>query len=109
MPVPAGTSNEKPLPSVETSAPSGSGGGPPLCCSPARTPLADPVGAPFDQLKDQGPSNCPIPRRGAVGAGSMFVRLLIADPPLFRTSGASEVLVPPPAKPQIAQSSAPTF
>src|SRR5439155_3356628 len=52
--------------------------------------------------------NCPIPRRGTDGAGSMFVRSLIAEPPALRTSGASEVLVPPPANPQTAQSSVPT-
>ena len=38
----------------------------------------------------------------------MFVRSLIADPPDLRVSGASEVLVPPFAKPQIAQSVVPS-
>ena len=95
--MPAGTSNEKPLPSVETSAPSGAGGGPPLCCNPARTPSAETVGAPFDQLNENGPSNCPIPRSGAVGAGSMFFSAPKTVPPLLRTSGVSVALVPPPA------------
>ena len=63
--VPAGTSNEKPLPRVETSTPSGAGGGPPLCWSPAGTPLAEPVGSPPAQLNANGPANCPIPRSGA--------------------------------------------
>ena len=95
--MPAGTSNEKPFPRVETSAPSGAGGGPPLCWSPARTPLAEPVGAPFVQLNAYGPANWPIPRSGALGAGSMLVSVPIALPPSFRTSGVSVVLVPPPA------------
>ena len=38
----------------------------------------------------------------------MSVRSLISEPPDFRTSGASVVLVPPLAKPQTAQSSPPS-
>ena len=82
-----GTSNEKPLPRVETSTPSGAGGGPPLCWSPAGTPLAEPVGAPPVQLNAYGPANWPIPRSGAVGAGSMLVSALIALPPHLANVG----------------------
>src|SRR5579875_478299 len=38
----------------------------------------------------------------------MSVRLLIPEPPAFRTSGASDVLVPEPEYPQTAQSSFPS-
>jgi len=81
-----------------------------LCWIPSAAELAVGVGAdPFVQLKRNGDSaaNAPRPRSGISGDFSMSVRALIAFPPARRTSGASDVLVPPLANPQTAQSSVP--
>ncbi len=103
--MPAGTVNPKPSPTVPpTPCPS--------CCSPAGTALAL-VGAdaPLLQEKRTGlfaSANWPRPRSGASVPASKSVSAEMAEPPDFRMSGASEVLVPPAAKPQIAQSSSPS-
>lgn len=78
-----------------------------LCCSPPSAALAASSGVPSVQRKVCAKApNCPMPRSGV--PFEMSVSALIPVPPVLRSSGVNDVLVPPSANPQIAQSMSPS-